>query len=112
MANKKQINKNEEALSKVLGSRGSRKRYKSADFKKHYINSTSLSFSVWDAVITFGLVVHDESGELDGIEEQFDVTMSHSHFKAFTKVLSYNLAAIEEKYGEIQILDLQSNNNK
>jgi hypothetical protein len=111
MATKEKTTKNSDkkAVEKVLTSRKEQKnRYKAEDFKQYYCNNSSMMFTVWDAVITFGQVVRNEKGETEGTEEKLDVVMSHAHFKAFVSILSQNLAAIEKRYGEIQILEFKA----
>ena len=87
-------------------------RFKAEDFKQYYINNSSMMFTVWDSVITFGQVSRNGKGEVEGTEEKLDVIMSHAHFKAFVNILSQNLAAIEKRYGEIQIIDFKAGDDE
>jgi hypothetical protein len=78
--------------------------------KNHfYANRVFVSSSPYDVILDFQINVpkitdHEQKPEME-IADSSTIILSHSHFKAFVKVLNKQLENMEETMGEIKVFD-------
>ncbi|MEO6050163.1 MAG: DUF3467 domain-containing protein [Pyrinomonadaceae bacterium] len=89
--------------AKKLGLRnyGSQTNIPSEHFVKIYTNNVGVSATNWDTSLIFGEIMGlDQDGE-PVVEQKVKVNMTREFMKALSNLLTANVKAFEEKYGEI-----------
>ncbi len=68
-----------------------------------YVNSAEIQANNWDVRLVFG-----ERLPNDTSEPRVGLVMSHQHFKAFADAVATQLKALEEVFGKISFLPVDS----
>jgi hypothetical protein len=74
---------------------------KTADYREHYANSVQIRVTLWDFLMTFGMVV--QSAEQVAIQNFQGVYVSPQQAKALLNVLQQNVSQYESAFGEIKL---------
>jgi hypothetical protein len=79
---------------------------KSDNFVKIYANNVGIGATNWDMGIVFGeiLGIGDEGKPV--VEQKVKINMTREFMKALSNLLSANIRAYEEKFGEISLENL------
>jgi hypothetical protein len=75
----------------------------SADFVNVYANNVHLSASMFDFSLTFGEVTEEKRGEQNVVNQKVRIILSKEMTKVLMMLLSENVKAYENEFGEIKI---------
>jgi hypothetical protein len=81
-----------------------RARVRESQYREIYSNVSQTSMSPFDITLLFQKMSELDPGKL-GITDLMSVTMSPQHFKGFVRSLNETLAAYEQAFGKLTILD-------
>lgn len=91
---------------KLVAKSTDQKRVLSDDFISMYANNVSVSISIWDLSLTFGVIIGEEDGK-PVIEETIKIFMTREMAKVMNRLLTHHIAEYEKKYGTINIPEMK-----
>jgi flagellar protein FlaG len=74
----------------------------SDDFRETYANSVQIHVSVWDFLLTFGLL-QQQTPDLVEIKNFQNIYLSPQQAKALATILKQNIDQYEKAFGEIKL---------
>lgn len=77
------------------------------NFTKIYANNVGLGASNWDMNLTFGEIVGQHPDGKPMVEQKVKINMSKEFMKALSNLLSKNLEAYEQRFGEIKLIKVE-----
>jgi flagellar protein FlaG len=75
---------------------------KTADYREHYANSVQIRVTLWDFLISFGMV-NQTAAEHVAIQNFQGIYVSPQQAKALLNVLQQNVSQYESAFGEIKL---------
>ena len=76
--------------------------HKAKDYREDYANSIQVRVSVWDFLISFG-IMHQEAADQITIETMQGLYISPQQAKALLNVLGQNVSQYEQTFGTIAL---------